>query len=324
MKLQQLRYIVEVVNHNLNVSATAESLYTSQPGISKQVRLLEDELGIQIFERSGKHLTQITSAGEEIIKISQEILARVESIKSVAGEHTHPEMGTLNISTTHTQARYALPDVIKGFTARYPKVSLHMHQGTPSQMSEAIIKGTANFAIATEALHLYQDAIMLPCYHWNRSIVVTKNHPLAQLEKVTIQDLATYPLVTYVFGFTGRSELDTAFNRYGLTPKVVFTATDADVIKTYVRMGIGVGVIASMAIDSEQDTDLVAIDASHLFGSSTTSIGFRRGTFLRSYMYDFMERFAPHLTRPVVEQALSLKSNAEIEEMFNGIELPLR
>ncbi len=324
MKLQQLRYIVEVVNHNLNVSATAESLYTSQPGISKQVRLLEDELGIQIFERSGKHLTQITSAGEEIIKISQEILARVESIKSVAGEHTHPEMGTLNISTTHTQARYALPDVIKGFTARYPKVSLHMHQGTPSQMSEAITKGTANFAIATEALHLYQDAIMLPCYHWNRSIVVTKNHPLAQLEKVTIQDLATYPLVTYVFGFTGRSELDTAFNRYGLTPKVVFTATDADVIKTYVRMGIGVGVIASMAIDSEQDSDLVAIDASHLFGSSTTSIGFRRGTFLRSYMYDFMERFAPHLTRPVVEQALSLKSNAEIEEMFNGIELPLR
>lgn len=324
MKLQQLRYIVEVVNHNLNVSATAESLYTSQPGISKQVRLLEDELGIQIFERSGKHLTQITSAGEEIIKISQEILARVESIKSVAGEHTHPEMGTLNISTTHTQARYALPDVIKGFTVRYPKVSLHMHQGTPSQMSEAITKGTANFAIATEALHLYQDAIMLPCYHWNRSIVVTKNHPLAQLEKVTIQDLATYPLVTYVFGFTGRSELDTAFNRYGLTPKVVFTATDADVIKTYVRMGIGVGVIASMAIDSEQDTDLVAIDASHLFGSSTTSIGFRRGTFLRSYMYDFMERFAPHLTRPVVEQALSLKSNAEIEEMFNGIELPLR
>jgi len=323
MKLQQLRYIVEVVNHNLNVSATAESLYTSQPGISKQVRLLEDELGIQIFERSGKHLTQITSAGEEIIKISQEILARVESIKSVAGEHTHPEMGTLNISTTHTQARYALPDVIKGFTARYPKVSLHMHQGTPSQMSEAITKGTANFAIATEALHLYQDAIMLPCYHWNRSIVVTKNHPLAQLEKVTIQDLATYPLVTYVFGFTGRSELDTAFNRYGLTPKVVFTATDADVIKTYVRMGIGVGVIASMAIDSEQDTDLVAIDASHLFGSSTTSIGFRRGTFLRSYMYDFMERFAPHLTRPVVEKALSLKSNAEIEEMFNGIELPL-
>lgn len=324
MKLQQLKYIVEVMNHNLNVSATAENLYTSQPGISKQVRLLEDELGIQIFERSGKHLTQVTSAGEDIIRISQEILARVESIKAVAGEHNHPEMGTLNISTTHTQARYALPEVIKGFTARYPKVSLHMHQGTPSQLSESIAKGTAHFAIATEALHLYQDAVMLPCYHWNRSIVVPRDHVLAQKKQITIQDVASYPLVTYVFGFTGRSELDTAFNREGLTPKVVFTATDADVIKTYVRMGMGVGVIASMAIDPRQDEDLVAIDASHIFGASTTSIGFRRGSFLRSYMFDFMERFAPHLTRPVVEEAISLKSNAEIEVMFRDIELPIR
>ncbi|UUM31392.1 HTH-type transcriptional regulator CysB [Vibrio japonicus] len=324
MKLQQLKYIVEVVNHNLNVSATAESLYTSQPGISKQVRLLEDELGIQIFERSGKHLTQVTSAGEEIIRISQEILGRVEGIKAVAGEYTHPDMGTLNLSTTHTQARYALPEVIKGFTARYPKVSLHMYQGTPAQMSEAVAKGVANFAIATEALHLYQDAIMLPCYHWNRSLVVPKSHPLAQKEHVTIQDLASFPLVTYVIGTSGHSELDTAFHKRGLTPRVVFTATDADVIKTYVRMGLGVGVIASMAIDVEQDMDLVAINASHIFGVSTTSIGFRRGTFLRSYMYDFIERFAPHLTRPVVEQALSLKSNAEIEAMFKDIELPVR
>ncbi|QMV14039.1 HTH-type transcriptional regulator CysB [Vibrio spartinae] len=324
MKLQQLKYIVEVVNHNLNVSATAESLYTSQPGISKQVRLLEDELGIQIFERSGKHLTQVTSAGEDIVKISQEILSRVEGIKAVASEHTHPEMGTLNISTTHTQARYALPDVIKGFTARYPKVSLHMHQGTPSQMSEAIAKGIANFAIATEALHLYQDAIMLPCYHWNRSIVVPKGHPLAQRDKLCIEELATYPLVTYVFGFTGRSELDMAFDQVGLSPRVVFTATDADVIKTYVRIGMGVGVIASMAVDKVRDADLVAIDASHIFGSSTTSIGFRRGTFLRSYMFDFMERFAPHLTRPVVEQAISLKSSQEIDEMFKDIQLPVR
>ncbi|GEA49912.1 transcriptional regulator CysB [Vibrio inusitatus NBRC 102082] len=324
MKLQQLRYIVEVVNHNLNVSATAESLYTSQPGISKQVRLLEDELGIQVFERSGKHLTQVTPAGEEIVKISREILSRVESIKSVASEHTHPEMGTLNITTTHTQARYALPDVIKGFTARYPKVSLHMHQGTPSQMSQAIAKGTANFAIATEALHLYHDAIMLPCYHWNRSIVVTRDHPLANKANVTIEDLASYQLVTYVFGFTGRSELDAAFDKAGLTPRIVFTATDADVIKTYVRMGIGVGVIASMAIDQELDKDLVAIDASHIFGASTTSIGFRRGTFLRSYMFDFVERFAPHLTRPVIEQAISLKNNHEITEMFKDIDLPVR
>ncbi|AZL84916.1 HTH-type transcriptional regulator CysB [Aliivibrio salmonicida] len=324
MKLQQLKYIVEVVNHSLNVSSTAESLYTSQPGISKQVRLLEDELGVQIFERSGKHLTRVTPSGEEIVKISREILSRVDSIKAVAGEHTHPEKGLLNITTTHTQARYALPDVIKGFTSRYPQVSLHMHQGTPTQMSDAIAKGTADFAIATEALHLYHDAIMLPCYHWNRSIVVNKDHPLAQKKHVTVHDLAAYELVTYVFGFTGRSELDSAFNKAGLTPKIVFTATDADVIKTYVRLGIGVGVIASMAMDPERDSDLVAIDASHIFDASTTTIGFKRGSFLKSYMYDFMERFAPHLTRPIVEQATMLKNNYEIEEMFKDINLPVR
>ncbi|WEM41454.1 HTH-type transcriptional regulator CysB [Photobacterium sp. DA100] len=324
MKLQQLKYIVEVVNHNLNVSATAESLYTSQPGISKQVRLLEDELGVQVFERSGKHLTQVTPAGESIVKIARDILARVESIKSVAGEHTHPEMGTLNIATTHTQARYALPPVIQGFTARYPKVTLHMHQGTPSQLAEAVSKGTTDFAIATEALHLYQDMIMLPCYHWNRSIVVKADHPLAQKSELTIHDLAAYPLVTYVFGFTGRSELDSAFNRSGLTPRIVFTATDADVIKTYVRLGIGVGVIASMAMDPATDSDLVAIDASHIFEASTTKIGFKKGTFLRSYMYDFIKRFAPHLTREVVDQAVALKTNAEIEAMFANMPLPVK
>ena len=324
MKLQQLRYIVEVVNHNLNVSATAESLYTSQPGISKQVRLLEDELGVQIFERSGKHLTQVTPAGESIVKIARDILSRVESIKSVAGEHTHPEMGTLNIATTHTQARYALPPVIQGFTARYPKVTLHMHQGTPNQLADAVSKGTTDFAIATEALHLYQDMIMLPCYHWNRSIVVKADHPLAQKPEITIHDLAAYPLVTYVFGFTGRSELDSAFNRSGLTPRIVFTATDADVIKTYVRLGIGVGVIASMAMDPATDSDLVAIDASHIFEASTTKIGFKKGTFLRSYMYDFIKRFAPHLNREVVDQAVTLKTNAEIEAMFANMPLPVK
>ncbi|WP_305817887.1 HTH-type transcriptional regulator CysB [Photobacterium leiognathi] len=324
MKLQQLRYIVEVVNHNLNVSSTAESLYTSQPGISKQVRLLEDELGIQIFERSGKHLTKVTPAGEDIVRISRDILSRVESIKAVAGEHTHPEMGTLNIATTHTQARYALPSVIQGFTARYPKVSLHMHQGTPAQIADAVGKGRSDFAIATEALHLYQDMIMLPCYHWNRSIVVRSDHPLATKNNITIHDLAAYSLVTYVFGFTGRSELDSAFNRSGLTPKIVFTATDADVIKTYVRLGIGVGVIASMAMDPETDKDLVAIDASHIFAASTTKIGFKKGAFLRTYMYDFMERFAPHLTRNVVDKAIALKNNGEIEAMFAEIELPVR
>ncbi|PLL20408.1 transcriptional regulator CysB, partial [Klebsiella michiganensis] len=200
MKLQQLRYIVEVVNHNLNVSSTAEGLYTSQPGISKQVRMLEDELGIQIFARSGKHLTQVTPAGQEIIRIAREVLSKVDAIKSVAGEHTWPDKGSLYVATTHTQARYALPGVIKGFIERYPRVSLHMHQGSPTQIAEAVSKGNADFAIATEALHLYDDLVMLPCYHWNRSVVVTPEHPLASRESVSIEELAQYPLVTYTFG----------------------------------------------------------------------------------------------------------------------------
>lgn len=324
MKLQQLRYIVEVLNNNLNVSATAESLYTSQPGISKQVRMLEDELGVQIFGRSGKHLTHVTEAGNDIINIAREILAKVESIKAVSREHTLPDQGKLNIATTHTQARYALPAVIKGFMDKYPKVSLHMHQGTPSQISDLAAKGEADFAIATESLHLYNDLIMLPCYHWNRSIIVNRNHVLANKESITIEDIAQYPLVTYVFGFTGRSELDEAFNRAGLDPKIVFTATDADVIKTYVRMGVGIGVIATMAIDERLDEDLVKIDASHLFDYSTTKIGFRKGTFLRSYMYDFIERFAPHLTKDVIERAMTQKNNDDIEKMFRGLTLPVQ
>ncbi|MGL4487766.1 MAG: HTH-type transcriptional regulator CysB [Yersinia sp. (in: enterobacteria)] len=324
MKLQQLRYIVEVVNHNLNVSSTAEGLYTSQPGISKQVRMLEDELGIQIFARSGKHLTQVTPAGLEIIRIAREVLSKVDAIKAVAGEHTYPDKGSLYIATTHTQARYALPDVIKGFIERYPLVSLHMHQGSPTQIAEAVSKCSADFAIATEALHLYDDLIMLPCYHWNRAVVVKPDHPLAGKNHISIEELAAYPIVTYTFGFTGRSELDTAFNRAGLTPRIVFTATDADVIKTYVRMGLGVGVIANMAIDPIQDSDLVTVDARDIFTYSTTKIGFRRSTFLRSYMYDFILRFAPHLTRDVVDNAVALRSNEDIEEMFKDIKLPTK
>ncbi|MGG2142377.1 HTH-type transcriptional regulator CysB [Symbiopectobacterium sp. RP] len=324
MKLQQLRYIVEVVNHNLNVSSTAEGLYTSQPGISKQVRMLEDELGIQIFARSGKHLTQVTPAGQEVVRIAREVLSKVDAIKAVAGEHTYPDKGSLYVATTHTQARYALPDVIKGFIERYPRVSLHMHQGSPTQIAEAVAKGTADFAIATEALHLYDDLIMLPCYHWNRAVVVKPDHPLATKKDITIEELAAYPIVTYTFGFTGRSELDTAFNRAGLTPRIVFTATDADVIKTYVRLGLGVGVIANMAVDPRTETDLVTINANSIFSYSTTKIGFRRSTFLRSYMYDFIQRFAPHITRDVVDSAIALRSNEEIEAMFKGITLPVK
>lgn len=323
MKLQQLRYIVEVVNHNLNISSTAEGLYTSQPGISKQIRMLEEELGIQIFTRSGKHLTKVTNSGDKIINIARDILSKVKSIKSVAGEHTWPDKGSLYIATTHTQARYILPKIIKDFIKRYPCVSLHMHQGSPEQIADAVSKGLADFAIATEALHLYEDFIMLPCYNWHRAIIVTKNHPLAAKLLVDIHELSEYPLVTYTFGFTGRSELDSAFNKAKLKPKIVFTATDADIVKTYVRLGLGVGVIASMAIDLINDEDLVRIDATNIFDYSTTKIGFRKSTFLRSYMYDFIQRFSPHLNRTLIDQAMSLRTNEDIEEMFKNINLPI-
>ncbi|XOV88594.1 MAG: HTH-type transcriptional regulator CysB [Pseudomonadota bacterium] len=322
MKLQQLRYIWEVAHHDLNVSATAQSLFTSQPGISKQIRLLEDELGVEIFSRSGKHLTHVTPAGQTIIEQAGEILRKVDSIKKVAQEYSNEKRGSLSIATTHTQARYALPGVIGEFIARYPEVSLHMHQGSPVQIAELAADSAVDFAIATEGLELFGDLVMMPCYRWNRCIVVPDDHPLAQLSELSLADVAAYPIVTYVFGFTGRSKLDDAFQRHGLDARVVFTATDADVIKTYVRLGLGIGIIARMAHEPAQDRGLVALDASHLFEPSTTMIGCRKGTFLRGYMYDFIELFAPHLDRAMVKAAFECQSRAEIEAMFEGIELP--
>lgn len=321
MKLQQLRYIWEVSKHDLNVSATAQSLYTSQPGISKQIRLLEDELGVEVFARSGKHLTRVTPAGKAILEISGEILQKVDSIRQIAQEFSDERKGSLSVATTHTQARYALPPVINEFIKMYPDVALHMHQGTPTQISEMAADGTVDFAIATEAMAGFSDLIMMPCYSWNRSVVVPKDHPLAQVSKLTLEELAQHPIVTYTFGFTGRGKLDEAFRERGLDPKVVFTAVDTDVIKTYVRLGLGVGVIASMAVD-EHDSDLVAIDASHLFEDSVTRIGFRRGTFLRGYMFDFIEKFAPHLTQDVVEKVQACSGRPEIDEMFKDFQIP--
>jgi len=328
MKPQQLKYIWEVARHGLNVTATAESLFTSQPGISKQIRMLEDELGVQIFQRSGKHLTEVTPAGIAIVKMAGEILDKVENVRQIAHEFSDKDKGTLSVATTHTQARYLLPSVISEFIGRYPDVALHMHQGTPVQISEMASKGKVDLAIATEALELFENLIMLPCYRWNRSVIVKHDHPLAinqvNGEDLTLERLAEYPIVTYVFGFTGRSQLDDAFNAKGYVPKVVFTAADADVIKTYVKLGIGVGIVASMAFDPEIDNELVAIDASHLFEASTTKIGLRRGTFLRGYMYEFIELFAPHLDKALVDEALNAKTNEEIEQLFSGVELPFQ
>lgn len=322
MKLQQLRYICEVAKHDLNVSATAQSLFTSQPGISKQVRMLEDELGVEIFARSGKHLTRITPAGEAILEIAGDILRKVETIKQVAQECSDEKKGSLSLATTHTQARYALPPAIRQFIRQYPDVSLHMQQGTPVQIAEMAAKGTVDFAIATEALSHFENLIMMPCYRWNRAIVVPRDHPLANIEKLELEDLARYPIVTYVFGFTGRSKLDDAFKRAGLEPKVVFTAVDADVIKAYVRLGLGAGIIAKMAYDEDIDKDLVALDASHLFESSTTKIGFRKGAYMRGFMYDFIHTFAPHLTHELVDKAIACNNKNELDALFSHIELP--
>ncbi len=322
MKIQQLKYIWEVAHHDLNVSATAESLFTSQPGISKQIRMLEDELDVQIFQRNGKHLTEITPAGQIIIEMAGEILDKVEGVKRVADDFSLKRHGSLSIATTHTQARYVLPIIIQDFIKLYPDVSLDMHQGTPIQISELASKGTVDFAIATEALELFDNLVMMPCYRWNRSVVVPHDHPLADETSLTLETLAEYPIVTYVFGFTGRSQLDQAFQKAGLSPKLVFTASDADVIKTYVKMNLGVGIVASMAYDSKIDTELVSIDARHLFKPSVTKIGFRRGTFLRGYMYEFIRLFAPHLTKEIIQRSQQTKTKQELEEIFNDIDLP--
>ena len=236
-------------------------------------------------------------------------------------EFSDEEKGSLSISTTHTQARYALPSTISKFINKFPEVSLHMHQGTPVQISEMAADGTVDFAIATEALELFGDLIMMPCYKWNRCIVVPEGHPLTQVSELTLEDIASYPIVTYVFGFTGRSKLDDAFLSKGLSPKVVFTAADADVIKTYVKLGLGVGIVAKMACEDSQP-GLVTLDASHLFEPSITKIGFRKGTFIRGYMYDFIETFAPHLTRDVIEEAISRPTRDQVDELFSHIELP--
>jgi LysR family cys regulon transcriptional activator len=322
VKLQQLRYIWEVARRGLNVSATAESLYTSQPGVSKQIRQLEDELGIQIFQRSGKHLVDVTPAGAEVIEVAGRILGEVENVRRIAQDHNDASRGNLSIATTHTQARYVLPPTIKSFIERYPNVALHMHQGTPQQISELAVNRSVDFAIATEALEHFDSLVMLPCYRWNRSIIVPEGHPLTEVGKLTLAHIARYPIVTYVFGFTGRSQLDAAFRKAGLEARVVFTAVDADVIKTYVRLGLGVGIIATLAYNERDDSGLRALNASHLFDYSVTKIGFRRGAFLRSYMYDFIRLFAPHLTREIVDRAIAATTREEFDRLFDDDALP--
>jgi len=323
MKLQQLRYIYEVSQNNLNVSTTAEKLFTSQPGVSKQIRLLEEELNIKIFVRSGKHLTAITPPGELIITIAEQILSQTIQIKKIANEFSNHNEGQLSIATTNTQARYDLPKMIDGYNHKYPNVKLKMHQGSPDQIAEFAIKGEVDFAIATEEFSSNQ-LIMLPCYRWNRCIIVPKGHPLTQNNTPSLNVLSSHPLITYVRGFAERRELDNAFNEANLCANIVFAATDADVIKTYVRLGLGAGIISKMAYDDEIDSDLVCIDAKELFNDDIAYIAFTRTLYFREFMYDFIERFAPHLTPNIIQSAQKLKSKEAVNQLTAEITLPFR
>lgn len=323
MNLRQLRYISEVAKHDLNVSATADALFTSQPGVSKQIRQLEDELGVQIFERSGRQLTRITPAGRAIIELADRALIEVETLKQAAQEYSDPALGELALAATHTVARYAFPPVIEKLVRKYPKVHIHTHMGTPLQIAELVAHGKVDFGIATEAMEHFEDLVAIPCYRWRRSFLVPPGHPLLEVERLTLRDVAAYPLVTYVFGFDHGSPLDVAFRRERLTPEVAVTATDADIIKDYVRMGLGVGIVATLAHDADSDSGLRAIDASGLIEISTARVVFRRGLFFRGYMYDFLELFAPHLTRDLIEAALSVRSRSAMDPLLVDVDLPL-
>jgi len=324
MKLHQLRYLAAVAQSGLNITAAAQKLHTSQPGVSKQIKLLEDELGFQIFTREGRNLTRITPAGQQVIERAVRILQETQAIRDLATELRDEGRGSLSIGTTHTQARYVLPEVIRDFRARYPQVRLNLHQGTTEQIAEMVAQDRIDCAIATGSEHLFGDMTLLPCYRWHRVIVVPREHPLAAVPRPSLKQLAAYPLVTYTFSFTGPSSLPQAFAKAGLTPDVAITARDADVIMAYVRLGLGVGIVAEMAVDPKQDGDLAAIDASHLFAAHVTWIGFRRGVLLRRYMYEFMQHLAPHLDRRLVERAHRMANAAEVAQLFADVALPER
>ena len=304
MKLQQLRYLVEVERRGLSVSAAAEALFTSQPGVSKQIALLEEELGVTIFERSGKRLTAVTAPGSVVLAMAGRMLSEAQNMKRVGADYAAESSGMLSIATTHTQARYTLPPVIQRFVQRHPAIRLHIQQGSPLQVADWILDGSADLGIATEALDRHAELVSLPCFQWAHLVVAPHGHPLLAQPPLTLAALAEFPLITYDATFTGRSHIDRAFERQGLRPDVMLTAIDSDVIKTYVGLGLGVGIIAEMAFDPLRDDALAAMPASHLFEGNTTRVAFRRDLWLRGYDYDFLELLAPQLTRRTVEATL--------------------
>lgn len=304
MNLQQLRYVAEVAQRNLNVSEAARALHTSQSGVSRQISLLEEELGVDVFVRQGKRLVAITRPGEEVVTIARRMLRDVGALRQVGDEYASGDLGRLSIATTHTQARYVLPRVLSEFLRAHPGVQIELHQGNPTQCCEFVLSSAADLAIATEAIDDYEQLVGLPCYQWNRCLIAPPGHPLLDVKPLTLEAIAAWPLITYDFSFTGGSRVNQTFAERGLTPRVALSAIDADIIKTYVALGLGVGIVAQMAFDPEQDRGLRAVDCAHLFESSTTRIGLHRNAWLRGYTYAFIEAFAASLTRDVVDKAL--------------------
>jgi LysR family transcriptional regulator, cys regulon transcriptional activator len=309
MKLQQLRCIHEVVKNGFSISKAAEALHTSQPGVSKQIQLLEEEVGLHIFIRHGKRLVGLSEPGQHVYQRINEVIREIKSIKQVSEEFSQSSLGVLTIATTHTQARYKLPSVVQAFMSKYPDVKLNIHQGNPTQVTDQVVKGEADIGIATESISHNDKLFCLPCYTWNRCLVMPAKHPLAKEKTVTLAKLATYPIITYDYAFTGSTIVSKVFHDAGLTPNIVLTAIDADVIKTYVNLGLGIGLIAQMAYDSKRDQGLVSIDVSHLFPTSTTYLGIRRDVFLRGFMYDFIEMFIPEYPKQAVKKLMLEQEN---------------
>lgn len=308
MKLQQLRCISQIVQSEFNISKASEVLNTSQPGVSKQIKLLEDEIGIKIFQRNGKRLVGLTEPGELILSSIERILQESNNVKVISEEYIEKDQGTFTIATTHTQARYKLPKVVEEFVKKYPKINLNIHQGNPSQVTEQIIRGEADVGIATESINLSEDIHTIPCYQWNRCIVMPKNHPLTKAKRITLEDLALYPMITYDYAFTGSTIVSEVFKNANIEPNIMLTAIDADVIKTYVSLNMGIGLIAEMAYDSTTDYPMVSRDVSHLFPLSTTYIGIRRENFLRKYTSDFIRMFIPQTSKTELKKIFNKKS----------------
>lgn len=304
MNLHQLRFVREAVRQNFNLTEAAKALYTSQPGVSKAIIELEEELGVDIFSRHGKRIRGLTEPGRAVLKSVELIMQEIDGLKQIGKEFAAQDSGSFTIATTHTQARYSLPKVVQAFTQKFPKVRLSLLQGNPRQISEMVLKDQADLAIATEAIANQDGLVTLPCYQWEHMVVVPPDHPLAASPDITLEALASFPLITYDSAFTGRNKIDHAFALRSLKPDVLLEAIDADVIKTYVELGMGVGIIASMAFDVERDRNLRAIPAGHLFGTNVSRVAVKQGAYLRSYVYTFIELLAPELNRKMIEQVM--------------------